>query len=198
MSHKIRQMLVYVVVLAVIAGVFSLFWTIFRDFFQFLREADANVVAALFVGSATIIASIFTVVLGQFFARGREIADAHREKKTQIYAKFLQQMVQFLRDFAKEDSKDLLQHPGVEDFFYEFHTDILLWASPRVIRTWLHFRNASDTSKGVQTLIAMDNLIRAMRADLGLGNRLLSKGDLIKVLLSDPHEMDAMVRNQKN
>lgn len=195
MLSRAKTVIFTLLIIVIFGGILYFIWSVIANFFAFLSETNVNVAAAIIAGSATVLTGIVAVILGQFFARGREIAEAHRAKKTEIYAGFLQQMIHFLRKLIDDDSFDPQQNPEMEEFFFNFKRDVLLWASPKVVRVWLEFQNSDGETHGGQTLIAMDNLIRAMRSDLGLRNGLLSKGALIKVLLSDPQELDAMIKS---
>lgn len=71
--------------------------------------------------------------------------------------------------------------------FTKLNRDLVLWASPEVIKTWLAFKTVSASHGNV--LAAIDQVYRAIRKDLGHSNLRLNAGDLVKLGLSDPDEL---------
>jgi hypothetical protein len=84
----------------------------------------------------------------------------------------------------------MLKSEHVYNSLVDFNRDVLLWASPGVIRAFLDFRVKRD---GVEQLVEMDRMLQAIRKDLGLSNRRLRPGDLVKLFLKEPAEFDSML-----
>lgn len=80
----------------------------------------------------------------------------------------------------------------LRDQFWLLNKGLIVWASPAVIKAWLHFRNVSGC--GGNILIAMDNMLKAIRKDLGNSNLGLQIGDSVKVFLKEPSELDINAR----
>ena len=78
----------------------------------------------------------------------------------------------------------------LEGAFLSFSKKLLLWGSPAVIQKYENFRKAGQNRSGMELLGFADDVFRAMRADLGLSNDGLGRGDLIKLFLSDPENLD--------
>ena len=130
---------------------------------------------------------------GQWRTRLREIAEAHRPKKIELYQKFMDEYVRILRE-SREGRLQIADQGGepseeFKEFYFSFNRDLILWGSAGVIRAWGRF-----VGLGIQdpagVLSRVDALLKEIRADLGNSNRGLSKGDLIKLFLSDPSEYD--------
>lgn len=77
------------------------------------------------------------------------------------------------------------------DYLLNFKSEILLWGSPKVIKAQLNFEKISK-SGGNDIFIAMNNLYRAIREDIGLSNSGLDNLELVKIFLKDPEELDEM------
>ncbi len=84
----------------------------------------------------------------------------------------------------------------LRDQFWQLNKGLIVWASPTVIKSWLHFRKVTTT--GGNTLVAMDNVLKAIRKDLGNSNFGLQIGDSVKVFLRDPGEADREIKAEKN
>jgi hypothetical protein len=76
------------------------------------------------------------------------------------------------------------------DYLVRFKTEILLWGSPKVIKSQLEFQRIFGS--GGDVLMAVNNLYKAIREDIGLSNAGLNNLELIEIFLKDPDELDKM------
>jgi hypothetical protein len=78
----------------------------------------------------------------------------------------------------------------------EFTREALLWSSTSVIKQFEKFK---DTASGdpYTGMIEMDGLMRQMRTDLGHSNRGLAEGELLKLFLKDPGELDRILAERR-
>lgn len=76
----------------------------------------------------------------------------------------------------------------LEDQVFEFTKDLIVWGSPRVIKSYYNFRDTQNTD--VHIIVKLDEMLREIRRDLGNSNRGIKKGDLIKLFITDPEKMD--------
>ena len=61
---------------------------------------------------------------------------------------------------------------------------LTLWGSNRVIKKWLKFRESSNTGiSGVETMFVMEDILYAMRKDMGL--KRLGEGRLLSFFVND-------------
>ena len=67
----------------------------------------------------------------------------------------------------------------------------MLWGSPGVLSAYNSFRAAGEDPK---VILLVDDLLQAMRKDLGLSNWGLGRGDLMKMLLTDPEKVDEILK----
>lgn len=154
-----------------------------------LSQLNPNVVSAIVAA----LAGVVVVVLGQIFNRTRQIAEAHRDRKVEIYARFGQLLIDLQQAAKRGEADELLESKQIYGSIVDFNRDVLLWASPSVVRAFLEFRLESNTPNPL-VLVKMDNMLRAIRNDLGLSNRRLRRGDLVKLFLKDPSEFEKMLR----
>ncbi|MBU1260049.1 MAG: hypothetical protein KJ757_03090 [Planctomycetes bacterium] len=143
--------------------------------------------------TAAIIAGIVAIVTSQQHAKAREIAELHRPNKTKLYTEFITQVVGFLRNQGKLKTQDASASKKLEDFFFDFTTGVMLWGAPDVLRHYSAFRRIG-ANQDPSNLLLMDDILQAMRKDLGLSNWGLARGDLIKMLLTDPESLDAIIK----
>jgi len=154
---------------------------------QFFSQLDPQVATQIVAGATTVIIAVLTVVLGQFASKGREIREAHRQKKNELYHSFLNTT----KDIIKRGNKGV---PGqAVDKMRSFQSDLILYGSPSVIKAFENWQLKASALEdgGVEAFVELDNLYKAFRSDLGLSNKGLGKGDLIKLYLK-PEEWSKM------
>jgi hypothetical protein len=151
----------------------------------------SQVAAALIAFAGTVIAGVGAVVISQQRAKAREIAEAHRPKKTELYSGFITQVVKTMREHKEGKTPGAATSKQLEDFFFHFTTNVMLWGSASVLQHYGSFRRIGQRSDP-NVVLLMDDILQAMRKDLGLSNRGLARGDLIKMLLTDPETVDAL------
>ncbi len=168
-----------------ILGIFTVLgWLLLRWSFTWLSELDA-----------TVSASIITAILGlsglwyaQWHSKTRDIAESHRSSKIEVYSLFFDIVEKFQEGEVEDEDLIEDQLPDwLKKDYQKLNRGLLLWASPKVIRSWLKFRTI--TTSGGDVLMAMDEMYKAIRNDLGNSNRGLKAGDLIRVGLKDPNEL---------
>jgi predicted nucleic acid-binding protein len=163
------------VVLAVI------YWLL-TQFFTKMTNQPSHITVAIVTG-------IVALVTSQQHAKAREITELHRPKKTKLYTEFITEFVGILRNHREGKMQDTGVSKKLEDFFFNFTTGVMLWGSPDVLRHYGAFRRIS-VNPDPSNLLLVDDILQAMRKDLGLSNWGLARGDLIKMLLTDPESLD--------
>ena len=132
-----------------------------------------------------------SLIYAQWHSKSREIQQSHRPQKIEVYNEFFEILERFLKN--PEDREDIEEGElpqEMRDQFWNLNRGLIVWGSPRVIRSWLKFRRLCGSGSGTRTLLLMDEVLQAMRADLGNSNFGLARGEAVKVFLSDPQELD--------
>lgn len=181
---------------AIIAGgTYGLFaavrWTITG-----LVGLDVKVAAAIIAGCTTFLVSVASVVYTQQKTKSREIDNSHRPQKMEIYKRFMDKAVVGLLRSSKEKKIESPEfQKELEELFYKFTGDVIVWGSPAVIKAYTAFRDAGADN---QIVIRLDDLMQAMRKDLGNSNWGLDRGDLIKLFITDPESIDPLISDMKS
>jgi len=187
-------MWVIALIVSVVAVLYGLGWA-GSQAFDWLGRQSSEVAGAVIAFMGTVTAGIGAVVVSQQRTKKREIAESHRPKKTEIYSGFIRFTVETMRSSKSKKSADATSAAKLEKWFFEFTQDIMLWGSPKVLNAYTAFRTAGQ-QENPQVIILVDDILRAMRKDLGLSNWGLQRGDLIKMLLTDPEKVDAMLKER--
>lgn len=183
---SLQFIIIILVIVAMIYGTFLFLSRLFRQ----IKDVDVNIIVA-FVASST---AVFGYWYTQRQSNLRDISESHRPKKIELYNTFTKILERTLRNEIHEDETDIAPDnlpDDIEDLFFEFSRGLIIWGSPSMIKTWLKFRvETNKPSSGYNPLLLMDKVLRAIRKDLGSSNAGLDEGDLIKIFLKDPTELD--------
>ena len=174
-----------------LAGLLYLAWLIGGYFFALIKGLEKEVLAA----TSTALIGFFGLIYVQWNSKAKEISDSHRPAKIEVYETFFDIVERFMAAEVSDDksldpeSEDLPQE--LKDQFTKLSRGIIVWASPQVIKAWSEFREKASESKTPRdTLLAVDKVLQAIRADLGNSNFGLSRGGVVKLYLSNPREID--------
>ena len=155
---------------------------------------DSGVAAATIAAITTVLVSVASIVYSQRKTKEREIAESHRPQKIELYKRFMDDAVVGALRQAKQDSETAGDDDGLQErlakFFLEFTADMIVWGSPQVIKAYRDFRNSENNP---HILLKMDDVLRAIRKDLGHGNRGIERGNLIALFLTDPEKPEEML-----
>lgn len=110
-----------------------------------------------------------------------------RKRRAEVYEQFLAIWLDIARSKKAEECPRLPTDEQMERLF-QLHPLILLWASDGVIQQYLRFRemvNLSEKVSALQTLPLLENLVIAMRRDLGQDAITGRCGDLLRQFAED-------------
>ncbi len=171
-----------------IAGILYALWLAVSFFITSLVSADPKISATIIGAMTTIFVGIVAVVITQRQIKLREIEDAHREKKVEIYQRYIYMIQSVIAGQNEQVTTEAPTEQELIDCLFEFKTDLLLWGSPKVIKSLLEFDRIHGS--GGDVLMAVNNLYKAFREDIGLSNAGLNNLELVKINLKDPGELD--------
>ncbi len=189
------------IAVALIAAVFA--WAL-------MAKKDKETTVAILAASAAISTAIIGNALTQQATAQREIAEGHRLHKTQVYTEFFDLVVKGFQavkvpDDLPEDQKEEWHAEQLKEItqgYLDFSKKLLLWGSPEVVKAYENFRRYGQESQDLpnkqqtsaEIIYRVDDVFRSMRSDLGLNNRGLARGDLVKLFLTDPQTLDQLLR----
>ncbi|SRR6266404_350794 len=182
-KNSVQRLITFLALLISIALVGGLGYALFfvmLNSWRTLLSLDKSVIAAVVAASGTVLASVGAVVYSQRRTRESEIAEAQRPQKIEVYKNFMQFVVNVMRRSMGETAGDAslsLPQSELEDFFFSFTRDIILWGSPNVISAYTRFRMLPQAEPPANTVIHVDHIFREIRKDLGHSNRGLKEGD---------------------
>lgn len=173
----------FIVLVVAIAAVYGLGKAVIAAF----SGLDANYGAALIAAAGTIIVSVFSVVVSRYLETRAAIRQELRGKKIPVYEDLISFMLKIL--MASKLGKEITEKDLVE-FMSDFTQRAMVWASDDVLNAWIKFRltsinNAETNNPPVHLMFVYEDLIRAIRKDLGHKNKDLTKGKLLSLFVND-------------
>lgn len=173
----------------ILIGLVCMLWLVVTYLLSWLSHLDKEV-------SAAVIASfmgLLGILYAQWHSKLKEIADSHRAAKIEVYETFFDIVERFMN---AEKNNEVLDFENVEfpddlkDQFTKLSRGMIVWSSPRVIKAWSKFRDRAGASNSpAETLLVVDDVLQAIRADLGNSNFGLTRGSVIKLYISNPGEI---------
>jgi predicted NBD/HSP70 family sugar kinase len=150
-----------------------------------LGEANPQVAAAIAAAAATLIVAVVTVVGGKMLERQAAVAKELRDKKSPVYEDLLKFMFRVLT--ATQQGKPVTPEEMVTSLA-DFTQRLMVWGSDPVVLAWVRFRQSAG-GDGKQLLLAVENVISAIRRDLGHKNANFTPGDLLSLFVFDAKQV---------
>lgn len=152
-----------------------------------LKEKEViSVIIASIIGFAGVSITAFCSVKASIASKERqhriEIELENRKNKLEIYKKWL--------DIMKSTFNN--NHKNLDDKIKNFFYDSMFYASDDTIRSILDFKIAAYKKENVA--LQVENILLQLRKELNLSNKNLKKGDLIKIVLKNPEELDKFIK----
>lgn len=182
MKEKLNVLFGLILIVVIGIGVFKLIEMIIEAFAKVNPTISAGIIAA----SATVIVSIISVLVAKRLEHKSLLAKEHRDKKTPSY----EDMVKFIIRLVFADKlglKPLTDQEMIEKMA-SFTENLVVWGSDEVVKSWVAFRmnsiaNAGKTNSGI--LFEVEELLLAIRKDLGHSNKGLVKGKILSTFIND-------------
>lgn len=176
-------------ILAILVLVASLF--LIYLLFKLLISINPNVAAAIIAG----LFATMGVLYNQRHNKLKDIAELHRKEKINLYKSFMDYFIKILLKVKnKQIDKIEIENDDEENsqFLFNFQKNLIIWGSTEVINKYGNFKKSIFKAQGLEILIQVDDFLQAIRTDLENSNKGLRRGDLIKVFLLDPEELDRL------
>lgn len=192
MSQSIQHRKIRSVARAIMALVFlaALAYALYRIFLAaggWVASLDSDIAVAIVAASAAGFVSVLSLVLSKAYESNALVRKEHREKKVPTYVA----LIEFVfRVVMGEKLGNKPSDAEILEFIYKFNQDIMIWGSDEVLGVWVKWRrtamNAAEMKQNPMHLIYLyEDLILAIRRDLGHKNRNLVRGDILSVFVSD-------------
>jgi len=124
--------------------------------------------------------------------RQREREQALRERKAPVYIELMKFYFRVVAR-SKSDGNDTgPKDDEIEDFLKNQMPEIIIWASDDVVRNFSRFRQGpsefEEDDENIYAMRSFEELIRAIRQDVGHKSTGISRLDLLSVFINDIHK----------
>lgn len=160
----------------------SKFWSIFSS-------VDPKLGVSIIAASGTIIVTLISVLVSKHLDRKAQILAHLRAKKVPIYEKIINFIFSFT--FAEKLGEKQPTEKEIIKFFAEVTQELVIWGSDEIIDAFYKFRMENiDNANGIQSepteiLFTVENLLLAIRKDLGHKNQNIPRGKLLSLFIND-------------
>lgn len=155
---------------------------------RFLAGVEGEIAGAIITALSAVVVGTIGVVGTQFYSARAQRMAHRREKLVPIYEEFVAGWMSAMgldktQEQRKRGSRE--REAAAVDLVASFSKQVLVWGSPDVLQKWIYWRQNSTTLDPRETLLAMEQVMFAMRRDLGMKDSGLSEGDLLRLFIND-------------
>ncbi len=181
-QKNFRIILLGIIILLIYKGI--------KEFYPSIIQLDIKNIGSILTGAITLTVGLGAVLVSQSKIKKRELAEAHREKKVELYNRFNDKIFELFAGINENVTGDKPTEQDLIDFMMNFKKDLMFRASPKVIKTVIRFEKYSNKPKNTNSVLRLvDDIYRAMRADIGLSNFGLGNLEMIQIFLKDKSEI---------
>ena len=179
-----RRTLSTILGLIVLAATAALAWLLARSLLHWFDRQSPSTRTAAIGAAALILVPIVTYFTNRGIDQRRSVDQALRLHKLELYEGILTiLMTQFEADIP---GKPKPTQEELARFISDTKPALLTWGSNQVNRNWgIFWRDAGTPRTNWQTMIALEDLIKVIRKDLGHSTFRVSQGDLARVFVND-------------
>lgn len=176
--------------------ILGLFFIILIVYFTYLLIAklwetfssvDAKLAIGIIGASTTIIVSLISILVSKQLDRKAQVLSHLREKKVPIYEEIIDFI--FRVTFAEKLEKKPISEQEMVEFVTKFTQELIIWGSDDMIDAFYQFRmesiNNPDDQNPHKIIFVVENLLLAIRKDLGHKNKNMPKGKLLSLFVND-------------
>lgn len=172
-----------------VVGIFIKY--ILVDFIEKISKIVFTTDAVIIIAIMSAVVSIFTLVYGKYIDNKQKTNRYLYGKREEPYSQFIGMVYNILQ--SKKIGKSYSEHDMLEDLF-KFSQQITIWGSNEVIQKWNRFRNYSikrekdPTLPSENILFILEDIIYAIRKDMGHKDKVLKRGELLSLFVNDIDE----------
>jgi hypothetical protein len=195
--QRIRRIVSTLVALGLLGGVGALIYIAGKGFFDYLASIPKELGAALIAGATTILVATFTVMIGRYFERKRELDALYRDKKTEFYDEFLK--VFFHVWFSAGKPADGKTEPDLVELFRSLSVKLVLWSGPNALEAFARWKELMAQGQlNAESIFETERFLTAIRADLRHSNVGLRRGWFARMFLQEGTLFLAMAAKNPN
>lgn len=168
------------VVALLIIGI-ALFWGV-KSIYSFFSSVNPQTLTTLFGITIPLLASIVTVYLARRMENKKAQQEKIREFKIPIYNDFIENTLRFILIKGDDQKK---KDDEMASFIRAITPKMMIWADDKVLKEWADFRTEMGSKNSGEFMMKFEDMILAIRKDLGHDNKKLNNHELLKCFIND-------------
>ena len=170
--------------LLLLAGL-GVVWVVVRAFAAYLRTVQSDLAVALIAAVLAGVGSVITLVLTKRYETKASVRESIRSKKVPVYEELVSMFFRILN--SSTPGSALLNEAELRTLFITSTEKLTIWGSEELIASFVAFRENLSTGKatGVAAMFELEDLLLAVRKDLGHSNEGLARGDILRMFVTD-------------
>ncbi|WP_395089886.1 hypothetical protein [Armatimonas sp.] len=165
---------------AVVASVLSTILWILKIFINAFSASPDPVKASIIAGVLTISGTVASMIYNAKSQRKREIEASIRTRKSEAYEHFIGILFNVMKNGIDPEDEEIKQS------FYGFFEKLTVWGSDEVVVEYIKWKSSiAENPDSTETLHKMEQLLLAIRRDLGHENKYFRSMDLMRIFVND-------------
>ncbi len=186
MIEKLHRALRFFLAFVFLGGVFWSAYFLASKIAIFFLGLNSDVAQAIIAAVATIFATVITIVYSKRYESREAEKGKIKEKKIPVY----EEWISFFMKLALQgnDKTKKISETEMQKFFIEHTQKIMIWGSDPVVAAFSKWRLALLTvndNPSSSSLLVFEELLYAIRKDLGHENKNLGEGTLLSLFIND-------------
>lgn len=169
-------------------------WTGLLNIINTVSTLDTVVIIALISGGVTVLGivanSIVSIILKTSEYRNKIKSDL-RSKMEKPYSDFINLIFDILEKTKKSER---IEEGELTKRYFCLSKGIILYGSNKVIKKWSIYKNSLNESNSLETITQLEDVLCAIREDLGTKKKGLKKGDILSLFVNDIKDV---IKNKK-
>lgn len=185
MKQRSRTALHLTLGLVVVGGGTWLAFLVIRSTARFMTGIDTDLAKAIVAAAATLIASVVALAGSKAYEARSNIRRELRERKTPVYEDIVKTLFQAM--FAGTIFNKQIPEKELKRFFAVTTERLTIWGSDDLLLAWGDFKTRMARNPENPTFL-LEDLLLAIRKDLGHRNRGLERGSILRLFITDVGE----------
>jgi hypothetical protein len=177
--RKVKELLPGLIVLAVLG--FAV-WRLALWLAAFLRGLQSDLAVAIAAAGIAGFVSVLSLVISKVYETRVALNQELRAKKTPVYEGIVKVLFQVM--FAEKLGKPPASSDELTAWFVETTEKLSIWGSNDLLKAFDAFKDGFSPDNPAQGLLAFENLIVAIRKDLGHGGN-IGRGGILRLFITD-------------
>lgn len=145
-------------------------WSVSHKLLEYLQELNPQASAQIIAASLTVIGSVVTVVIGNYFLKRREIKEVDKKERMEIFQKLIFEVSEILKKMDPEHESDL-PIKELQKIYQKHLPDMIIWFSSGTVKRLYELFNP-EGERQIYIIKAFQDLLNTARNDLGFSGDL--------------------------